>query len=151
MPASSAASMMAKLSASPVSRPKFMVPRQSRLTRRPVRPRFTYCMPALLLAVLDPSREPLQKACPAAADARLPEAGDDAVEGVVQRRPPRPPAVGKEGELRRGAGDAGRGHSDQTQRLARSMLLPERERRPGERLAVVGRLRERRLEDKQAE
>jgi len=39
--------MMAKLSASLVSGPKFMVPRQRRLTFRPVRPSWTYCMGAL--------------------------------------------------------------------------------------------------------
>ena len=36
--------MMAKLSASLVSGPKFMVPRQSRLTRTPARPRWTWGM-----------------------------------------------------------------------------------------------------------
>ena len=42
MPCSSARSMMAKLSGSVVCGPKFIVPRQSRLTDRPVRPRFVY-------------------------------------------------------------------------------------------------------------
>src|SRR4051812_43980250 len=40
--------MMAKLSASLVWGPKFIVPRQSRLTCRPVRPRDVYCMLLLL-------------------------------------------------------------------------------------------------------
>src|SRR5919109_2855420 len=43
MPRSSAASMTAKLSASVVCGPKFIVPRQRRLTLSPVRPRLTYC------------------------------------------------------------------------------------------------------------
>src|SRR6185503_11238072 len=43
-PSSSARSMMAKLSASLVSGPKFIVPRQSRLTFTPERPRWTYCI-----------------------------------------------------------------------------------------------------------
>src|SRR4029077_2026115 len=43
-PSSSARSMMAKLSASLVSGPKFIVPRQSRLTFTPDRPRWTYCI-----------------------------------------------------------------------------------------------------------
>src|SRR5579859_3642237 len=48
MPWSSARSMMAKLSGSVVFGPKFMVPRQSRLTFSPVRPRFVYSMGATL-------------------------------------------------------------------------------------------------------
>src|SRR6266404_222380 len=48
MPASRARSMSAKLSPSLVSGPKFMVPRQRRLTRSPVRPRWTYCMAGVL-------------------------------------------------------------------------------------------------------
>src|SRR6266516_1819331 len=40
--------MMAKLSGSVVFGPKFIVPRQSRLTRSPVRPRFVYSMPVTL-------------------------------------------------------------------------------------------------------
>src|SRR2546430_194570 len=48
MPCSSARSMMAKLSGSVVLGPKFIVPRQSRLTLRPVRPRFVYSMLATL-------------------------------------------------------------------------------------------------------
>jgi hypothetical protein len=39
MPASSAASMIAWLAGSSVCQPKFIVPRQSRETDRPVRPR----------------------------------------------------------------------------------------------------------------
>src|SRR6476659_5758550 len=46
-PNSSARSMIAKLSASVVSGPKFMVPRQSRLTLTPERPSCTYCMAPL--------------------------------------------------------------------------------------------------------
>src|SRR6476620_3014630 len=46
-PSSSARSMIAKLSASVVSGPKFMVPRQSRLTLTPERPSCTYCMDPL--------------------------------------------------------------------------------------------------------
>src|SRR5437016_14362788 len=48
MPASRARSMSAKLSPSLVSGPKFMVPRQRRLTRSPLRPRWTYCMAGVL-------------------------------------------------------------------------------------------------------
>ena len=43
-----ALSIMAKLSGSLVSGPKFIVPRQSRLTLRPVRPRFVYSIDTLL-------------------------------------------------------------------------------------------------------
>lgn len=46
MPASSAASMIAWLSASSVCGPKFMVPRTSRLTLSPVRPSCVYFMAA---------------------------------------------------------------------------------------------------------
>src|SRR6266498_2746968 len=46
MPSSSARSMIAWESASEVSGPKFIVPRQSRLTRSPVRPRCAYCIEA---------------------------------------------------------------------------------------------------------
>src|SRR5882724_7849883 len=48
MPSSRARSMIAKLSGSLVCGPKFMVPRQRRLTRRPVRPRRTYSMGAVV-------------------------------------------------------------------------------------------------------
>ena len=44
MPASSAASMIAWLSASSVCGPKFIVPRTSRLTLSPVRPSCVYFM-----------------------------------------------------------------------------------------------------------
>src|SRR2546423_81777 len=44
MPCSSARSMIVKLSGSVVLGPKFIVPRQSRLTSSPVRPRFVYSM-----------------------------------------------------------------------------------------------------------
>ena len=40
--------MIAWLSGSSVSGPKFMVPRHSRLTDRPVRPRCVYSMPCIL-------------------------------------------------------------------------------------------------------
>src|SRR5689334_6562306 len=43
-PCSSARSITTQLSSSLVSGPKFIVPRQSRLTTRPVRPRFVYSM-----------------------------------------------------------------------------------------------------------
>src|SRR4029450_10614060 len=46
MPSSRARSMMRWESVSEVSGPKFMVPRQIRLTRSPVRPRWAYCMGA---------------------------------------------------------------------------------------------------------
>src|SRR4051794_18659417 len=45
MPASCAASMIAWLSGSSVSEPKFMVPRQSRETVSPDRPRWVYSIP----------------------------------------------------------------------------------------------------------
>src|SRR5437667_5925519 len=48
MPSSRARSMRTKLSASLVWGPKFMVPRQRRLTRSPVRPRRTYSMGAVV-------------------------------------------------------------------------------------------------------
>src|SRR5881396_2737464 len=48
MPSSSALSMIAKLSASLVCGPKFIVPRHSRLTCKLVRPRCVYSMAVLL-------------------------------------------------------------------------------------------------------
>jgi hypothetical protein len=45
---------IAKLSASLVSGPKFMVPRPSRLTFSAVRPRRAYCMGTLLARVAEP-------------------------------------------------------------------------------------------------
>src|SRR5437763_11325199 len=47
-PCSRARSMTAKLSLSLVCGPKFMVPRQRRLTFRPVRPRCAYCISVLV-------------------------------------------------------------------------------------------------------
>src|SRR6266508_135576 len=57
MPCSCALSMIAWASDSGVIGPKFMVPRQSRLTRRPVRPRWVYSMPPTLPR-LGPSAPP---------------------------------------------------------------------------------------------
>src|SRR6266545_3507717 len=51
IPTSSALSMIVKLSASAVCWPKFMVPRHSRLTLRPVRPRWVYFTVLLLFAL----------------------------------------------------------------------------------------------------
>src|SRR5919106_1466057 len=68
IPRSSAASMTAKLSASLVTGPKFIVPRQRRLTTRPVRPRVAYCMPARLPDELVDVRraEPVRRVVPPA-------------------------------------------------------------------------------------
>src|SRR5690348_1604037 len=53
MPCSRARSMILKLSASLVSGPKFIVPRQKRLTTNPVRPRWVYfILSALFLSIL---------------------------------------------------------------------------------------------------
>src|ERR1017187_10064525 len=51
-PRSRALSMMVNEVASSVSGPKFIVPRQRRLTRRPVRPRWVYSIWATLVASL---------------------------------------------------------------------------------------------------
>src|SRR2546426_7472427 len=59
MPASRARSMSAKLSPSLVRGPKFMVPRQRRLTRSPVRPRWTYRMAGVLARRDGPPYRPL--------------------------------------------------------------------------------------------
>src|SRR5947208_9191381 len=52
MPSSNALSIIAKLSVSLVWGPKFIVPRHSRLTCKPVRPRWVYSTAVLLLAMM---------------------------------------------------------------------------------------------------
>src|SRR5438309_3016276 len=59
MPASMARSMSVKLSGSLVCGPKFIVPRQSGLTSRPVRPRWRYSMTTTLRRAARPLPEDL--------------------------------------------------------------------------------------------
>src|SRR5947208_7286481 len=82
MPASRARSMIAKLSASLVSAPKFMVPGQRRLTRSPVRPRWTYCMAGVLARRDGPPYSP-------------PASGEGSQHGEI------PPVLREVGALRR--------------------------------------------------
>src|SRR5438876_8274681 len=89
MPASRARSMSAKLSPSLVSGPKFMVPRQRRLTRSPLRPRWTYCMAGVLARRDGPPYRPRSF------ESAAPASGERSEHGEI------PPVLREVGALRR--------------------------------------------------